>query len=431
MTNEKKDRMVPKAARALQIGLCFGLGLIFVSAGAGAQLLPPKNAQIPVNDSSAQGGVNAFKAFAQYPPDNMAIDGSNWDLLHPGLVESQPLVMMPKPVLDQLASLTASGATRDDIRRAVTVPHGLPLSQFEMNKTILAGTKDQLVARLTVLPQNAPPGSGSAILLPFQITNAELVGDPRFGSPRLGAVPFSCEAGGTACTLTWQAPAAEKKHWGSMTLLVTATVQGFPDSLVARHDFYSSPITAGRFTGKFSDRLVDGSLVVDVGVEVHQHLMCFVSANLFSADQALPTHHVERRLVLDQSTKIVPLTFFGKIFRDYGYEGVFQLQHLQARCTNLPYPAEWALDPTAHRADLEKFWQGPQPESEPAHIYFEANTLTFTTSKYANGQFSPLEWQSVDKTRKLAMYQEAAKARDNPEKAAQKLELQKQLDLTH
>jgi hypothetical protein len=140
---------------------------------------------------------------------------------------------------------------------------------------------------------------------------------------------------------------------------------------------------------------------------------------------------VERRLVLDQSTKVIPLTFFGKIFRNYGYKGVFRLQDLQARCTNLPYPAEWAFDPIAHRADLEKFWQGPQPDSEPAHIYFEANTLTFTTSKYANGQFSPLEWQSADKTRKLAMYQQAAQARDNPEKAARKLELQKQLDLKH
>lgn len=429
MTSMNKNRMglgalAGKAVRAFFVGL--------LSVAAAAQIAP--KSQVPLNDTSAQSSLNAYKSFAQYPPDNMAIDNSNWDLLHPWLVESQPLVMIPRRILDQVASLTASGTTGDEIRRQAALPPGLPMSQFVLNKTVLAGTRDQLVARLTVLPHSASSAvsqAGGGATLPFQITKTELIGDPRFGSPRLGSVPFSCEADGSACTLTWQAPSAAKEHWGSMTLLVTATVQGFAESLVARQDFYSSAITAGRFTGKFADRLQDGSLVVDVGVEVKQHLLCFVSANLFSVDQGVPTHHVERRLILDPSTRSIPLTFFGKIFTDYGYEGTFRLQDLQARCSNLPYPAEWAFDPPAHQADLEKFWHGPQPSSEPAHIYFDYDNYSYTTGRYANAMFSALEWQSADKSRKLAMYEQAAKERDNPAMAERKLQLQKQLDLNH
>lgn len=434
MTNMRKNR-IALGALLSQTALALFVGLL--SAGAGTSdaygQVQGTTAQIP-NDTSAQASLNAYKTFAQYPPDNMAIDNSNWDLLHPWLVESQPLLMMPQNVLDQVESLTASGASGDDIRRQVTLPSGLPLSQFDLNKTVLAGTQDQLVARLTVVSgvgPNAPPPLGNGTALRFQITKTEVIGDPRFGSPRLGTVPFSCEAGATACTLTWRAPSAQKKYWGSMTLLITATVEGLADSLVARQDFFSSPITAGRFTGRFGERLLDGSLVVDVGVEVRQHLLCFVSANLFSADKPIPTHHVERRVIVDPSTKTIPLTFFGKIFRDYGQEGTFRVQDLQGRCSNLPYPAEWALDPPAHQSDLEKFWQGPQGRSEPAQIYFEYDNYTYTTAPYANGVFSPLEWQSPEKSRKLAIYQQVTKELDNAALAARKGELQKQLEPNH
>lgn len=429
MTCMKKNR-IGLGAFLGKTALALLLGLLSTAAGA----VQAANAQVPLNDMSAQGSLNAYKSFAQYPPDNRAINNSNWDLLHPWSVESQPLVMIPKRILDQVESLIASGVPGDEIRRQVTLPPGLPLSRFELNKTVLAGIQDQLVARLTVVPgirSNLPPLPASGTGVPFQITKTELIGDPRFGSPRLGAVPFSCDADGSACTLTWQAPSVAKEHWGSMTLLVTATVQGFGESLVARQDFYSSPITAGRFTGKFADRLQDGSLVVDVGIEVKQHMLCFVSANLFSVDQAIPTHHVQSRMIVDPSMKSISLTFFGKIFRDYGYEGTFRLQDLQARCSNLPYPAEWAFDPPAHQADLEKFWHGPQRSSEPAHIYFDYDNYSYTTGRYANGLFSPLEWQSAEKSRKLAMYEQAAKERDNPAMAERKLQLQKQLDLNH
>jgi hypothetical protein len=425
MKNMKKSRVGLRRFRVVA-ALALLIGLI------GASVTAQTTAPNPLNDSSAQASLNAYKSFAQYPPDNMAINSSNWDLLHPALVESQPLLMMPQTVLDQVAALKASGASGDDIRSQIAVPLGLPLSIFKLNKVVVVGTQDRLVAQLTIIPGSSPNAvqSASGTFLPFQITKAELIGDSRFGSPRLGAVPFSCNSS-SDCTLSWQPPNTQKKYWGSMTLLVTATVQGFGESLVARQDFYSSPMTAGRFTGRFAERLQDGSLVVEAGVEVREHMLCFVSANLFSADQGVPTHHVERRMIVDPSMKTIPLTFFGKIFRDYGYEGTFRLQDLQARCTNLPYPAEWAFDPAAHRVDLEKFWQGPQRDSEPAHIYFEFNNHIYITGRYANGQFSALEWQSAEKSHKLAMYEQTAKELDNPAMGAQKRELQKQLEANH
>src|SRR5262249_3273439 len=156
------------------------------------------------------------------------------------------------------------------------------------------------------------------------------------------------------------------------------------DPLVMRQSFYSSPRVAGRFTGQFHERLEQGSLVIDAGVEVTQRRMCFVSANLYSMDEAAPTHHVERRMILDPSMQHVTLTFFGKIFRDYGHAGKFRVQDLTAQCENLSYPPEWFLDSASHKAELQALQSKATPSTprEPSRLYFEYNDYTYTTQKY-------------------------------------------------
>jgi hypothetical protein len=382
------------------------LALGFVIAGqtlAQAQRTPQ---QAPLDDPSAKGGIAVFQSYAQYPPESRPLDTSNWDLLHPWLTENAPVSLVPVQTIRQYEALRSSGLEDEEIAQRVTIPSNLPSYQFDINKTILAGTQDQINAQLKVT------SADGSTPLAAHVIKAELIGDDYFDSPSLGSVPFSCN--GSSCSFQWKAPSTDKKYWGSLELQVTLTVEGTDDEYVARQSFYSSPMVAGSFNGNFTERLVNGSLVIDAGVNVQNRMVCFVSGNLYSADKEIPVQFVQRRLIVDPSMKSIPLTFFGKIFRDYGYEGAFRLQDLKAQCENLAYPPEWFMDSLAHRAELQAFRETHQPALEPTRIYFEYNNYSYLTHRYAVNDFSDEVWQSPAKTWKLEALQKLAADLNDP-----------------
>jgi hypothetical protein len=384
------------------------LGCVITSPAWGQVQRPPE--QAPIDDASGKGGLTVYQNFAKYPPETRPLNTWDWDLLHPWLTENTPVSLMPLQTVRQLESLQNSGLSEEEISQRVVMPPSLPRYQFDVNKTILAGNQDELRAQLTVTPaadSNAP--------LPVHVIKAELIGDDYFGSPSLGSVPFSCEAVTSTCTFLWKPPSADKKYWGALELQVTLSVEGTADEFVARQSFYSSPMVAGRFNGQFTEHLENGSLVIDAGVNVQSRMVCFISANLYSADKETPTQFVQRRMIVDPSMKSISFTFFGKIFRDYGYEGTFRLQDMKAQCENLPYPPEWFMDSLAHQAELQTFRDNHQTASpEPTRIYFEYNTDTYVTRRYAINDFSDEEWQSPAKTRKLEALQKVAADLNDP-----------------
>ncbi|HEV2962361.1 MAG TPA: hypothetical protein VG649_11090 [Candidatus Angelobacter sp.] len=406
------------------------LALCFDTVAVGAAAAQAKNAknigqqneiqQTPsLNDASGKAALAIYKNFTQYPPDSRPLDASNWDLLHPWSTDTAPLPMVPRQTMLQMDVLRASGMTEEEVLRNVTIPTSLPKYQFEMNKTILAGTKDELRAKLTVIPNQVSPP------IRMHIIDAQLIGDEDFGAPKLGRMPFSCESAAT-CTFQWKAPSAQKEYWGVLELVVTATVEGTADDFVIRQPFYSSPMVAGKFTGQFQERIDNGSLVIDAGVEVQKRMACFVSANLYSVDRGIPTHHAERRMIVDPSMKTIGFTFFGKVFRDFGHEGMFRLQDLKAQCENLAYPPEWFLDSVAHQAELQNFQSKAPTAREPSRIYFEYNNFSFTTHRYTRAAFSDREWQSPESAHKLEMLKKAATDLDNPAMDERKRQLQTQ-----
>ncbi|MGC1295333.1 MAG: hypothetical protein WA869_09840 [Alloacidobacterium sp.] len=393
--------------RSALAGLALGCVITSPALGQGTP------AQLPIDDASARGGVNLYKDYAKYPPESRPLHTWDWDLLHPWSTDSTPVSLVPLQTLRQLQALSNSDLGEEEISQRVTMPANLPRYQFDANKTIVAGTQDEIRAQLQV---TLPDGT----TLPIHVIKAELIGDDYFGSPSLGGVPFSCDAVGTACTFQWSAPSADRKYWGALELQVTLTVEGTDDQFMARQAFYSSPMVAGRFNGNFAERLENGSLVIDAGVEVQRRMLCFVSANLYSADKETPVQSIQRRLIVDPSMKSIPLTFFGKIFRDYAEEGTFRLQDLKAQCENLPYPPEWFVDSLAHQVDLQAFRANNQAAPEPARIYFEYTTYSYFTRTYASSDFSDEEWQSLAKTRKLDALQKVAADLNDPALAARK-----------
>ncbi len=266
----------------------------------------------------------------QYPHESVPIDATTWDLLHPWFVGTSPRPMLSKEVASQVASLNVSG---QDQWTQVQFPTASFNYQFELNKTILAGIEDKLEARLVVTPlQN------SDSTLRLHVSNAEIIGSEEFGSPDLGAVPSSCESTGPVCIFTWHAPTADKQYWGMLKLQATVTVEGTSDEFSVSEIFFSSPMVAGKFTGNFQERMDNGTLVIDAGVDVQRRMVCQVTANLYSADNEIPLQHARLRLLMEPSMKTVSFRFFGKIFRDYGDEGTFRLQDLKAQCANVSFP---------------------------------------------------------------------------------------------
>jgi hypothetical protein len=400
--------MPKNTLRFILAGLALGC-VISSPVSAQAQRTPE---QAPLDDPSARGGIALYASYAQYPPESRPLDSSNWDLLHPWLTENSAVSLVPMQTLRQFEALKSSGLEEEEISQRVTIPSNLPTYQFDINKTILAGTQDQITAQLKVTSSD-----GSTPLGPHVI-KAELIGDDYFGSPSLGSVPFSCD--GPSCSFQWQAPSTDKKYWGSLELQVTLTVEGTDDEYVARQSFYSSPMVAGTFTGNFSEHLVNGSLVIDAGVDVQMRMVCFVSGNLYSADRETPVQFVQRRMIVDPSMKTISFTFFGKIFRDYGQEGTFRLQDLKAQCENLPYPPEWFMDSLAHHVELQAFRESNQPAPEPTRIYFAYATDSYLTRRYAANDFSDEEWQSPAKTRKIEALQKVAADLNDPALQARK-----------
>jgi hypothetical protein len=373
-------------------------------------------------DASPQNSMAAYREFMKYPPESRPLVGSNWDLLHPWTVDSSSLPMIPTRVAAQVESSRRAGMSDDEAWRSVTLPTTLPRYRFELSSDVLAGTRHELKATLSLTSDQAavPPPQ-------LHITRAELIGDADFGSSSLGTIPYSCQASGATCTFHWKAPAARKEYWGVINLVVTANLAGSSDEFVMRQSFYSSPMTAGKFTGQFQERLENGSLIVDAGVEVARRMVCFVSANLYSIDEGLPTHHAERRLIVDPSMHTIAFTFFGKIFRDFGHEGTFRLQDLKAQCENLHYPPEWFMDSVAHKAELLALQANPPAIKEPSRIYFEYNDYTYTTHRYSSSDFSDREWQSPESSRKVSLYDHAAGELTNPSMDALKQQLLQQL----
>jgi hypothetical protein len=357
----------------------------------------------PIQDMSPEGRLAVLQESLQYPPESVPIDTSYWDLLHPWSVDTTARTMFTtdqtSQLADQLKTLHDSGVSKEDASSQVQLPPSSLQYKFEMSKTLLAGTQDVLQARLVVTTSQS-----SDTALRIHVSQAEMIGSQEFGSPNLGSVPSSCDSTGPVCTFTWQIPSADKQYWGLLKLRANVTVDGHPGEFAVGESFYSSPMVAGKFTGAFQERMNNGSLVIDAGVDVQKRMACFISANLYSVDKEIPVQHARLRILVDPSMKTISFPFYGKIFRDYGDEGTFRLQDLKGQCVNLAFPPEWFLDSMAHEAELHGLRKAPPPPKEPSNIYFASDNYAFTTRHHLLSEFSNAEWQSPKKTARLEAF---------------------------
>ncbi len=344
-----------------------------------------------------------YRTYARYPHESRPLDAKMKDLLDPWQVAPVRLPIITNPVFATENSFKAyleakqkEGKSPEEIEAEIkeTLKKG-PAYQFAANRhTLTPG--DELIVTLAVT-------SADDNQVSVNITEALIRGDENFGRLSLRSIDFNDRGVGAdktaddkIYTASWKLPSADKKYWGNLDLLVKARVEGINEDVTLHHHFYSSPVTPAVFTNQFSERLENGSLVIDQIVDVKVECRFTIQANLFNVEEDVPTHWVNVQKVLAPGKQTVSYLFFGKIFRDGGYEGKFRIQNLRGTCENLPFPARWLGDPSKMDQIVNA-----EPLKEPLLHYMPFTNLTFTTAAYTAANFSDQEWESEEKTTRL------------------------------
>jgi hypothetical protein len=93
---------------------------------------------------------------------------------------------------------------------------------------------------------------------------------------------------------------------------------------------FVTPATAipARFTGNFRDRVRDGGLEIEAGIEVDEPGFYRIDANLYD-DAGHPIAWAVRKGELGRHDGVVALHFFGKVLRDGGRAGPYELGQLR------------------------------------------------------------------------------------------------------
>ncbi len=160
----------------------------------------------------------------------------------------------------------------------------------------------------------------------------------------------------------------------------------------ARFDFQYTPASGvpARFTGTFTDEVVDGSLVIHAAVQVATAGSYLVDCNLFDASDE-PVAWTRSKVQLATGARTIDLVFFGKVLVDQHASGAFHIGQLRG--------ARFAPD------------QDPDLEQMPMFAG------TYTTRAYKTTDFSDAEYDS-DHKRQMIELLEQQKARGMHQGAA-------------
>ncbi len=315
--------------------------------------------------------------FYRYPPRSRPLTKKMKDLLNPfALVDGpHPIFLKEKPE-----------------------PGTPPIYMYQLSSDQRSITeKEAFVARLQVWqePQKAN-------VLP-KILEATVHSDNQTGRIKVGDARYNDDgkegdrqAGDRVLTFTWTPPYGGRLYWGELDLRIKFQL---PDGKTVAHalTFHSTPTAPARFTGEFSEELVNGSLVIRPELEVKQRGVYMFDANLFQKDDNEPTHWVRAWAQLQPGRHKVDLLFFGKIFHDKRAEGRFVLRQLRAYRQN---EVDFDINRKVSQEEMDRITSKTQSRNEPLNQYLPL-TREYTTKSYSLRDFSTDEYQGPDKARRL------------------------------
>jgi hypothetical protein len=84
----------------------------------------------------------------------------------------------------------------------------------------------------------------------------------------------------------------------------------------------------GHLNGRFTEDVVDGSLIIGAGATIEAPGQWKAIASLYAADGQTAIVFAQNSVHLDAGDRFIPLTFFGKILRDKGLDGPYVLRYM-------------------------------------------------------------------------------------------------------
>ena len=190
-------------------------------------------------------------------------------------------------------------------------------------------------------------------------------------------LPLSFADDGTLRYTNRFVPSEHKELAQSRQVRIVAEVESGGQTRLMVRDFTYAPRDVLRVVG-IGDAMADGSLAITLDVDAAEAGVYTFQANLMSGDEQTPLAWCDIGARLDAGRSKVRLTFFGKVLRDQLQNGPYVLRDLRG---------------FLHKDDAEHniWWSAPG---------------SYRTAAYRATDFSPAEWDSVEKREKLQSMQD-------------------------
>lgn len=197
----------------------------------------------------------------------------------------------------------------------------------------------------------------------------------------------------------------QPQDWGDMDLAVKFSVPAEKPAFVheKKVTFFSSPVAPARFTGKFNEKIENGSLIVGVELDVRMPGRYTVEGNLFTSDDR-PVAHVRTDARLTGGKQMVDLLFFGKIFHDQGAGGPYVLKGVRGIQDTGPLDPELLNRPVAEVEKIIEKTRTTEPDRRVIPWWKDSfKTKTYRLEDFSEAEFdSDLKRERIKELEKLA-----------------------------
>lgn len=247
---------------------------------------------------SPQQALYDYKKLSVYPPNSRPLSKDNIDLLMPNRRYEQPLPIEKGSDIHYLFTADKYRVIADDtITFVLMVLEGTKLDStripISINKSIIKRglhyNTAKYLAELSLVKNNI--GDYMA-----DIQCAQAFSDQKKAATYWAYVEFKV---------------------GDESVKAAIPFEYFPENTIP-----------AKFTGKFSERIADGSLYIDVELEVYRKGFYIIDANLFDVNGDPMAYSIQKQ-ELNTGTVRIPLLFFGKVLLDSKAKPPFVLKDLR------------------------------------------------------------------------------------------------------
>jgi hypothetical protein len=336
--------------------------------------------------ASTESVLAAYKAWAKYPPDSRPLKAEQIDVVAPHIIASAPR---------QVVRRGADGKAQASKHFCVLQPQ---------RHTVIAGE----VQHITLTCNTSQHTDLQDTRVPVEVVSfAASIRNPK----QQWSIPLRSPFADDGTSGDAQASdgvytaslAAESSQWGDTLVAVRFRIPSEDNSsnlepFTLTASYTSATLPPARFTGNFAEQLRNGSLVIDVELNVEKPGTYQVMANLFQGES--PVGYAKNQLFLESGTQRVSLWFFGKVFRDQDVSGQFRLVDVRGYRSNSgiePHELSGAPEDVDALLAERDTRSNAGPEREPLAPY----PRDYTTKNYNKEQFSDREWDSESKRRHI------------------------------